>query len=81
MVNIQMTACDNPQCGNVGHPEVESTGKTRARRGVPPYGWIDTDLWVIGAGPCLRVVTCSVACLTPAANHLISEWERKDRGE
>jgi hypothetical protein len=80
-VIVQMIGCDNPSCKIVAHAEEGGT----PNKPNPPYGWLWLEAWgVMGCGPYFNkkdphLMTCSVACLGPAVQHLLQETERLER--
>ena len=77
----RMVRCDNPKCSSVGTPEWLPPKNSRRKTYTAPYGWIQTTIYFVGSGPNLPLDACSLACLQPAATHLIDEWKREEYGD
>lgn len=75
---ILMAQCENPKCELYKALEYPDTwldvGELKKVKDVsPPYGWLSASVDVIGSGPHVGVVACSVECLGPAVEHAVQE--------
>ena len=83
MSQVTRAMCDNPRCDNTGIPESEDDPKTRGRKlgekgYMAPYGWLMSNVYVVGSGPDMWIEVCSVACLEPAVEHA---WRNDVEGQ
>jgi hypothetical protein len=72
MALVHKIACDNPDCRQIGEPEHYETnkdGSIKAKSLRPPYGWWLVQAGCQGPGPYVKLMTCSVECVTPALEH------------
>lgn len=71
MAEVLSIKCDNPVCRNLDTPEhvpwlEENRKRRKTDRITGPYGWIELEGWMVGCGPNIQIVVCSVQCVEPA---------------